>query len=330
MINPIDNKNVMVFIDTNVMEDYATIQKNKYIICDKFPESKAFGELIVFAKENELNNFKICIPEIVMKEIQHHLVFYFNNAKKAYCDSLDKYKRVFGTLFEENHKFIHNTMEEIISFVDSEAKSFQERYSDCVAILSHSNDSFPVLLNKAVAHSAPFSIAHNGDKEFSDAGFKDAVLWECLLHEAAKDNTLIILFSDDKVFPASIPDNLKDKVFVFSECKDVINKLREFYNLSEMKEIIQRFKAENYLLDRIMDFTSIKPPFEYSSVDILSVEPDSNVNDSENKEDTGVDDVQTYSIKANITVNGIPYYFSVRYDFSSNEVMNAEIEQEGE
>ena len=96
MINPVGNKRIKVFMDTNIMEDYIVISKNKYVKCDGFPESKNFYDLILFAKNNELSNFKICIPEIVIKEIQHHLFYYYPNAQRAFCDTFEKYKKVFG------------------------------------------------------------------------------------------------------------------------------------------------------------------------------------------------------------------------------------------
>lgn len=332
MNDPINNMSVKVFVDTNILGNYVKVQKDSYIICDRFPESKDFRDLMVFAKNNELNRFKICIPEMVLKEIQHQMIFDYNNAKNSYCDLLEKFKKVFGVNFKENHFFSHNSIEERRCFVDSEIKSFQERYSECVDILPHTNDSFPILLNKAVSQTAPFSKAKGSTKDYSDAGFKDAVILECLLQEAKNDNVVIILFSNDRVFSLSVPEYLKTKVFVFSEYNSVIDKLRNLYNLNEEKEIAQRFKVDNYLLSRVLDFVHLTATEQISLKNISSIDQDNNTDDTDiGDESQNVDEIpQTYTVKASLLVDGKTYTSSIRYDFSSNEVMNAEIEQEGE
>lgn len=332
MINPLDNKIIKVFFDTNTMEDYLPFQKDKYVRCDRFPESKAFLDLIAFSKNNRLNNFKICIPEIVLKEIRHHLFYYYEHAQNAYHDSLEKLKKIVGINFEENHKFSHNSVDEINAFVSAEVTNFQERYSDCVEILNHPNDFFPSLMDKAVSHVAPFSYAKSGDKDYSDAGFKDAIIWECLLQEAKIDNVVIILFSKDRIFSSSVPEHLKTKVFVFPEYKSVIDKLRNLYNLTEVKEIIQRLKTDNYLSSRVLDYVHLTAKEQFSINNILSIDQDSNTDDTDIGDDSqNVDEIpQTYTVKASLLVDGKTYTSSIRYDFSSNEVMDAEIEQEGE
>ena len=331
MINPVNNKIIKLFLDTNVMEDRIPLLQESSPKCGGFPESKVFCDLIRFVEFYDLNSFRICIPEIVIREKFRHIIETYISSKKIYCDTLDNAKIVFGNTFSEKHEFRFNTKEEITRFVLSDTKRFIKEYKKHIDIIKHPNDLFPNILEKALAHRFPFATAHKGRKEYRDAGFKDAIIWESILQEIKKENVQVLFFSKDNDFSTSLPQQLKDKVILCSEYEAVIKKLTELYDLYERIKL-EKIIGTKYFWDRIMDIANIKGNIDVSSVKIVSIEQDNNINESDPRDDSENEEdfASPYSIKANISIDGKLYCFVIMYDYSSNEVMDAEIEQEGE
>lgn len=321
MADSVENKSVNVFIDTNIIEEYVPWQKGSCLRCAEFPEGKDFFDLTKFARDNNLQNFTICIPEIVIMEIQNHLRDAYTNTQKSYSDILENVKRIFGQTFDETHEFSHQNINALNAFIEDETSRFIAKYS--VRVITHPNDIFQELLRKALAKEPPFSAAKANGKEFSDAGFKDAVLWESLLNEARKDNTLTILFSKDGDFSKAVPADMTDKIFIFTEYEDVINKLKEFYSLSERDEIIHKFKTNKYMWERVLEDTKITGVFDILSANITSIEPQSDVD--------GLGDMnasQVYLINSSILIDGKRHCFTIEYDYSSNDVLSSELSKE--
>lgn len=254
-------------------------------------------------------------------EIQNHLRDVYTNTQKSYSDILENVKRIFGQTFDETHEFSHQNIDALNAFIEDETSRFIAKYS--VRVITHPNDIFQELLRKALAKEPPFSAVKANGKEFSDAGFKDAVLWESLLNEARKDDTLTILFSKDGDFSKAIPADMKDKIFIFTEYQALIDQLRKFYSLSDRDEIIHQFKTNTYMWERVLESAQTTGIFDISSVVITSIEQCSDVN--------GLDDIdspQNYSISANILIDGKRDCFTIVYDYSSNEVMSSELSEE--
>lgn len=321
MADPVGNKRINVFIDTNIIEEYVPWQKGACLRCAEFPEGKDFYNLTRFAKNNNLQNFTICIPEVVIKEIQNHLRDAYTNTQKSYSDILENVKRIFGQTFDETHMFFHQNIDTLNTFIAEETTSFVEKYS--IRVIPHPNDIFPELLRKALAKEPPFSAVKAHGKEFSDAGFKDAVLWESLLNEARKDNTLTILFSEDGDFSKAVPADMTDKIFIFTDYQALIDKLRKFYSLSDHDEIIHQFKANTYMWERVLENTKTMGSFDISSADITSVEQYSDGDETDDESES-----QQYLIHASILIDDKRHCFTIVYDYSSNEVLSSELSKE--
>ena len=321
MADPVGNKHINVFIDTNIIEEYVPWQKGSCLRCAEFPEGKDFFDLTKFARNNNLKNFTICFPEVVIKEIQNHLRDAYTNTQKSYSDILENVKRIFGQTFNEKHEFSHQNIDALNAFIMEETSRFIAKYS--IRVIPHPNDIFQELLRKALAKEPPFSAVKANGKEFSDAGFKDAVLWESLLNEARKDNTLTILFSKDGDFSKAIPVDMIDKIFIYGKYQDVIDKLKAVYNLSEKDEIICRVKTDTYLWERAMEDVQITGSFDISSVNIISIDPYSDMDESDDMSGT-----QGYSIIASILIDNKRYCFTIIYDYSSNEILSSELSEE--
>ena len=320
MADPVGNKSINIFIDTNIIEEYVPWQRGSCLCCGEFPEGKDFYDLTNFAKNNNLKGFTICIPDVVIKEIQYHLRDAYTNTQKSYADILENVKKIFGQTFSETHEFSHQNIDALNAFIADETNRFITKYS--IRVIPHPNDIFQELLRKALAKEPPFSAANANGKFFSDAGFKDAVLWESLLNEARKENALTILFSKDGDFSKAVPEDMKDKIFIFTEYQNVINKLKELYSLSDRDEIIHQFKKNTYIWERVLENAQTMGSFDISTADITSVEPYSDIE--------GADDMsppQHYLISASILINNERYYFTIIYDYSSNDILSSELKE---
>ena len=335
---PTNGKEICVFFDTKTIGRYDSISSNEsFLKCDRFPESKSFSKLICFIKTYDLKCIKICFSAVVIREIMHQMVDVYKRTTQSYKAIHANYKKVLGETIKKEPEFAFRDESENVMYVIFETKRFLKRYSEYVKVIKPSNDFFQNLLKKALYKDPPFSSCKTSKKEYTDAGFKDAVIGETILQEATNSNSLIIFFSDDGDFAGAFPETTKEKILVYSNYNDLIEKVKELYSISETDRIVQEFKTNDYLWSSILEYVQLKGKYDLSSVKILSAKQTCNTDDSDDETDSENDNdsdaesgEQIYIIKASILIEKALYCFAIKYDCSANEVINVEIEQEGE
>ena len=237
--------------------------------------SNEYHNLIKLIDEAKLQDkVKICIPEIVCAEMLHHAHDCFNSERKSLFDTLAKHEKTFGKLLKHTYELpekydlsIENLKENLCSYYEG----------ICFIEYPTNASTLEILIQKSLASVSPFSKASKSGKEFSDAGFKDAILWEIITNYTVDDEDIVVLFTSDRNFSnidgANSSISNYHIVHVFEDLKNLIEKKLKI--LVEDK-IRTRFESDDYLIDTILSNLNISTPNSIVTIgDIAVAEGDS-------------------------------------------------------
>jgi len=178
-------KKYTIILDTNILGNYKKgslqVSDFNYLQIDK----DAFLSLIKFIQNNQLlKDVEIAFSKISIEEIKHHQNELFKNKKEKLVRLINELSSV-GT---------SNTNLEDLDYekhLSDKARAFAGVYG--LKVLEYPPDScLKKLIEKALKHKKPFY------KKDSDSGFKDALIWESIIHYAKEnpDREYIFLTTD--------------------------------------------------------------------------------------------------------------------------------------
>lgn len=189
----------------------------------KFLFHKNFYDFIDFLGTNDLlEKYTICIPEIVIKELEKQQKDLFSDEIDVINKSILKLNRIYElTTIEkqEYEKLLGNAIK-----YEIEENNLQ------IIPITKDKDCFKKIINRAIDKRKPFS----GKETESDKGFKDCLQWESIINYA-----IVSELSQFFYFTKNRNDFVKDLEIEFNERTN--KKLTIFYELDQLqKEVLNQ------------------------------------------------------------------------------------------
>ena len=300
---------VFIYFDTNILEP--KFGKDSLNL-SQFTVKSIYYEIKNLIEKAGINDkVELCIPEIVWMELKEHYIRCFKSEKQSLTDVIEPYKKIFGELLELSYKIKHgDTLQEYKEHLDDMSSEFLENPRNDIKIVPYPKDEeiFDEIVKKAVRTNRPFKKFTISQKEYTDAGFKDALIYNTIVNCTGKH--LGILVTGDKDF-----------IDLFNN--EPVENLKLCTNLEEVKEVLA--SEFDIITDKTIE--DILNSDEYLIHKILS--------------DSGLDENATYHIqKVNIKetteegtradfmalVNGELYSFEVLYNIPANELIESACE----
>lgn len=300
---------VFIYFDTNVLE---CRHSGDSLYLSKFVVSPLYYEIEQLIKDWELSDkVKICIPEIVWLEIQEHLISHFKSQKDSMLNNFELYRKSFGDLIELSCDFKDCiSVDEYKEYLISITTDFLDnpRVSATIISCPKDEDTIDKIIKMAIHSERPFRKATFNKKKYTDAGFKDALIFNTIQKYTGVQ--LGIFISDDTDFESLFKDNKFQNLCLCKSVKDVKDVLIKVFNIVPTDEIEARLKFDEYLIKRILTETEFNENDTYRFININSI---ANENDG---------------IKTDFMalVNGEMYFFEIMYNINANELLEASSE----
>jgi len=306
---------IYIFVDTNIIE--AKAGSRNFLDANNFKQD--FRDLIKYIVDNKLQDkVKLCVPEIVCREMLKHLHESYIEQKKE----LAEISRTLGSVGK-----IEINPEYQLTLEDLKNKILVE-YANIVFVdLDVSKTCFDKVIKKAIDKEKPFK-SRGGS---SDAGFKDVLIWETMLNLKTKTADLTILFTDNinDFDGAKKPSNNYTIIKTLADVKKEIEAKLKFDAIKEHKESqtianasekeVRHLFEDKYWQERAME--SVGLCGEYNGCII----EDASELLNEDGEFTG-----TYTVYLKFTAkDGSKFKICAYYDYFGKEIEDANLLSSG-
>lgn len=295
-----------IFFDTNMLEK----RFEKDCLNVSQPE---FSDEYYFTKNFIIDNhlescIKICIPEIVLMEIKKHLVHCYKAQNDSLNSNIEKFKRVFGDMCEIFvNKQICQSVEEYIDYINNYFNDVLDKNSSILSIIPYprDNETFEKFVYKAMHSEKPFTKAKGNGKEYTDAGLKDAIIYETIYKFS--DNSLSIFVTNDRDFKELFSNTGESANLKLCDNKGDLKKIliNKYNIIDENFEIAQIIAHDEYFIKTLLNSIEFKEDSNYKFKNILSIE----------KTELGL------NIKFSAIINGTEYKFDIIYEINANELV---------
>lgn len=303
---------IFLLFDTNMLE--CRFDNNCLFLCQpKF--SNLFYEIENFIKSNHLeNNINLLISEISLLELKKHLLDCYKSKTDSLYASMENYKKVFGDLFEISvNKNICQNIDEYSKYIDNYFENLVKERENYLQIVQYPKDKETIvkLVNKAMKTQAPFSEAKMQGKTYTDAGFKDALIYETI--EQFVGDNLGILVSNDNDFKTFFDKGLSPKNIIFQNDSNQIIQFiysnLEIEMSTEQAEFcfMQDFTTNDYLIKTLLNEIGLDEDSEFKFWEIIELKI--------NK------DTDQFNVIFNAIINGDKYIFEIIYEPNAREII---------
>lgn len=249
---------------------------------------------------------EICIPEIVWFELQVHLINYFKREKDSMKNKIESFQKSFGDLVEITYEFKEINNEELYSkYVLDIAKNFLDNPRVNAKIIPCPKDekTMQAIIMQAINSVKPFRTVKANGKEYTDAGLKDALIFNTIIQYIGNDFGVFI--TNDNDFGSILHDNGIENLKICRTINDAIELLSEVFNIVSEDRILNILKSNDYLKERILSECDFDENMQLEIIDLLSHEK--------------IDD----NVEANFTatVGGKKYSFNILYNIKAKELL---------
>lgn len=262
---------VNIYFDTNSLEDYlprtitAKGNNKSFMKLSEFRFPSYYYDIEKFIQDNELRDkIEILIPEIVWMELEKHLINQHKQDLANLSLCIDEYKNIFSDLIEINYEIKEKEYKKYLSGIMAD---FLENPKISAKIINCPKDSDCItkIIRNAMYTVAPFSEARKDKKDYSDAGFKDALIVETVLANK-NDNILTIFVSKDNDFKKVFEN--QENIIICNEDDQNKRKNKIIEILSEQfviqEEIIKKeISQNNYMLEELIAQTGLDTKLDY-------------------------------------------------------------------
>lgn len=240
-----------IYFDTNILE---CRHSGKSLYLSQFTVNPLYYEIEDLIRNMGLSNkVEICIPDVVWLELQEHLVNHFKSEKSSMESKIDAFRKSFGNLAEITCEFKDCIAEtDYADYAKHIAQSFLDnpRVNARVIFGPKDEDTIQQIIGQAIHSIRPFRTAKAGGKEYTDAGFKDALIYNTILVHTG--NQLGILISNDGDF-SELFNNMRDgNLKMCSNAKAVQMVLSQEFSVVSSDMIEGLLKTDSYLMQRIL------------------------------------------------------------------------------
>lgn len=301
-----------IYMDTNILQDHFSKQKR---FLDGFKLSRNYYALVKYIDENALaTKVNICIPQIVIEEMKEHLFQDFESNKQSLKDKIEEYKKIFGDLLEIECTILNSDIEEYKRFILGEIEALRRLPANQFSIIGYP-ECFPQMIENALKTVKPFANAKgriNGkEKDYTDAGFKDALMLESIVSHCNLELNKVILFTNDGDFEGVINNT---NFMVARDLNDVIDLLVDMYNLDPILGIRKKIE-DQYHREVLLDNADMPYDQSVANFEVITFE---------------ASDDERFIVTQKCTINEAEYTFKYIYDSVANEIIDCEYEINGD
>ena len=244
-----DYNKAVIYFDTNSLE------------CRKSNKLDSLSRFMVHTLYYDVENLVIslglvpkvqfCIPEIVWLEMEAHLISQFKSIKDSMNTNIESYRELFGNLIELNCKFKQfDSVPEYKEYIHSSQQDFLRSTRLPISIVPYPRDTETLeeIVMQAINSNKPFRSVKGAGKEYSDAGFKDAMITKTI-EKNMVDNTFVIFVTNDRDFE-SMP--FKENFHLCSNKDSIRSVLCKVFDVVDKEELLSIIDTDKYLQGRIL------------------------------------------------------------------------------
>lgn len=251
-------KTLIVF-DTNVLRDML----GKEVVYNSFTFGKSYNELDTFIKESGLEEYvTLSVSTMVIEELK-------NQKKRAYKLDIANLKEIVKRLeglphIPENSIPIPDEDFDCGVFIEQNATAYiaANNVNTLVYKEEHASSILNNMVQKVVTTDKPQSpFAISGP--YKDAGFKDGIIWETLMHfDMVLDYDKVIFLSKDGDYKENCLDDFTQKwnrhIKIEKDKNNVIAELKKDYGNYIEEKAIHDFADKEYFRDYLFDQLKVK------------------------------------------------------------------------
>lgn len=298
-----------IYFDTNALE---CRHSGKALFLSQFTVNSLYYEIEDLIHNMGLDKeVEICIPEVVWYELQEHLVNYYKSEKSSMETKIAAFRKSFGNLAEITCEFkdcVDDT--EYSKYAMEIAQGFLENPRVSAKVVPCPKDEITIqqIISQAVHSVKPFRIAKANGKEYTDAGFKDALIFNTLVKHTGKQLGIFVSYDND--FEELFNNN---RLLNLKQCRN-INEIQiilsDEFNVVSVDMIINILKTDDYLMERILSECGIDEKIKAREIQIISHE-------------IYEDDVK---VRFEAQIVDAKYCFEIIYNVAAKELLNADCE----
>lgn len=305
-------KKCLIYFDTNMFE---CRHSGKELFLNTIRASELFYNIRDAIIQLGLSEqVKLCVPEIVLYEMKQHMKEKFKAAIDSFRNKVTEIKKSFGDLIDIQYELKGiETDSNYASYVDSLFLEFLHNPRNMLNIVDYPREDviFNSIINKAVEGFPPFHKAKSNRKEYTDAGLKDALIWETVKKHG--NDELVIFITNDCDF-----DQIRESdVCVCTNLSEVKTKLIEVMEIAPEKLFMNRLlDNDKYLLKQIIEESELYGCFE-KAPQVEKI----------HKSQIETDELgrQSLHVICDIDIDDTVYEFTIKYDLNVNELISVEI-----
>ena len=303
-------ENFSIFFDTNVIEAQFSHEKVNLMFHSQIVPNKLFYDVITYIKNIKVDDItNLYISSISWEEMSLHLKENHKNSTDKFGKYIDAFKKAFGDTLDFSCEFKYISAEQYNAYLETIKEEFLIANNCNIIDYPRDLECFEQLVDKCVHKQPPFQKAKGG-KEYSDAGFKDALILETILRHKRDTGNICFFISTDGDF-----ESVKD-IYLCADIdsfKETITKILGIQNI----EMLQTRFNEEYIKAFIIEETGNKYDKSVTSYEVIEIKPIA-------------DEEDVYDIKIKAIINEAEYQINCQYEISSNniEVKDYKIENE--
>lgn len=293
-----------IFLDTNVLE--CRLEKS-YLCLSQLQVHKDVYDIFNFVNEWQLNTMvHICIPDIVWREIKQHLRECYQSAKEDFDNLINVHQKVWGNLLNVNYEYKIPTIDAFQEHIEAICQVFLQEQQCQIISYEDKIQLYETLVCNAIQKVPPFQNVKHSRKNYSDAGLKDAIIFETIQSYVPGD-AKGIFFTNDSDFNIV---KWRENITCLSSKDDIIKYISTHYNISSKCQVKEKLK-ESYNKETVLRTIEIDPS-SINDYDIDVVDPIEGYD--------GVFEVNVHVIQQEKIL-----YIRLQYDMNSNNISDVEL-----
>ncbi len=326
------NIKTLIVCDTNSLR---TLEAGE-IAYSSFSFGRPYNMLTDFITDKSLEEYvSLAVPKMVIEELK-------NQKQRSYQKDIQELKKISQRLtglphIAEGEIKIPDENFSCADFIEEAANNYIATKG--INLLDFQEADAPSMLNNMLAKvvgqensKSPF--ARSG--KFNDAGFKDSVIWETIMHfEKVREFDKVIFFTKDGDYKSNCIDDFKAKwqrhIDIFKDENSVIAELEKDYgnyiDFRKVYEYANKDYFKDYLFDKMKFMTSIDYEGQNLEIENYQVtEYCSSVNDFSDSEGdfVGVELLSKISVDTTFNEEKLKIPVSVNTRFTDIDYMEIE------
>lgn len=303
-------ENLSIFFDTNVIEAQFSHEKVNLMFHSHIKPNQLFYDVITYIKSVKIEDrTNLYISSISWEEMSLHLKENHKNSTDKLGKYIEAFKKAFGDTLDLSCEFKHVSAEQYNDYLETIKEEFLSANNCNIIDYPRDIECFEQLVDKCVHKQPPFQKAKAG-KEYSDAGFKDALILETILRHKRDTGNICLFISTDGDF-----GNVKDVYLCanIDSFKETITKILGIQNIDMVRT---RFN-EDYTKAIIIEETGNKYDESVTLYEVIEIK-------------SIADEEDIFDVEIKAIINEAEYHINCQYEISSNniEVKDYKIENE--